>query len=135
VGRILIVEDVAELAEELMRAAPHGHELVRAASTAEAIARLNDERVDLVVTALVLERDFEDGLKIAKAAAARVTPCPAIIVTSYGTPQTCGAAIRERAFDYIERNSPGIDFGELLRWKMSLALAPSAYSQVASPPG
>ncbi len=122
-GRILIVEDVLELAEEIARAAPAGHEVVTAVTTHEALRMLEHDRVDLVVTALVLERDFQDGLQVVQAALKVSPTCQTIIVTSYGTPDTCLKAIQARVFDYIERNSPGIDFIELLRWKMCLALS------------
>ena len=122
-ARILIVEDVAELAEELRSAAPEGHELVSIASKEGAVEYLKEISVDLVVTALVLETgDYQDGLTVVRTSRQTSSTCKAIVVSSFSTPETCLEAIRAGAFDYIERNSPGIDFVGFLRWRMSIAL-------------
>jgi DNA-binding NtrC family response regulator len=123
-ARILIVEDAEELADELRTAVGPDHEITVLTNSGEAIRFIDANPIDLLVTALVLETgDFEDGLRVVSAAR-RSHPAPqAIIITSYGTPETCVQAIGAGAFDYIERNSPGIDFVQFLRWKVSLALA------------
>jgi len=124
VSRILLVEDVADLATELQASVPEGHEIIVAISRSEAVGLLDREPIDLVVTALVLEAgDYSDGLAVTRAAADRPLPIPAIIVASFSTPETCLKAIQAGAFDYIERNSPGIAFERLLGWKISKALA------------
>jgi CheY-like chemotaxis protein len=125
VAQILIVEDVRELAEEMRSAMGTGHDISFAARSSEAAQRLQDAQVDLVVTALVLETgDYRDGLRVVEAAHDSPRPVPVIVVASYSTPEVCGRAIRAGAFDYIERNSPGIDFVEVLRWKAAQALHP-----------
>jgi DNA-binding NtrC family response regulator len=131
-ARILIVEDVAELREELRRAVDAEHDVFGAASAAEASSFLHSSAVDLVITAMVLETgDYTDGLGVVRSVTARNPAARAIVVTSYSTPEMCVKAIRAGVFDYIERNSPGINFFEVLRWKIRLAVhsaAPAAAS-------
>ena len=122
-ARILVVEHVEELAEELRAAVGTGHETIPAASRSDALRVLQVDIVDLVITALVLETgDYREGLDVIRAARERNPAVQAIIVTSYSTPATCREAIGVGVFDYIERNSPGLDFFEFLRCKIALAL-------------
>src|SRR5437867_2428180 len=122
-ARILVVEDVEELAEELERAVGPGHSVFCAGSRTQALRALEEEVFDLVVTALVLETgDYNDGVSVVRAARQKNPVAQTILVCSYSTPEACREAIRAGVFDYIERNSPGIDFYELLRWKIALAL-------------
>jgi DNA-binding NtrC family response regulator len=125
VARILLVEDVSELRQQLRSALDPAHETCDAVSARDALRRLDEQPFDLVISALVLETgDYqEDGLAVVRKATATVPPVPAIIVASYSIPRTCVEAIEAGVFDYVERNSPGVDFVRLLRHKVSSALA------------
>jgi DNA-binding NtrC family response regulator len=125
VARILLVEDLSELRQELRSAVDASHETCDACSAREALGRLDEQAFDLVICALVLETGdyMEDGLAVVRKATRSVPPAHAIIVASYSTPRTCVDAIEAGVYDYVERNSPGIDFVRLLRHKVSSALA------------
>lgn len=125
-ARVLIVEDLPELAEELEAAVPAGNDVVLAVRSQDARDELSHRSADVVITALVLETgDYEDGIRVIDAALKSNPACRVIVVCSYSTRETCVAAIRAGAFAYIERNSPGIDFPAMLRWQVLAALATS----------
>jgi len=124
VARVLIVEDLAELADEMRAAVPADHNVAYAKSRQAALAELDRTAADVVITALVLETgDYEDGVAVTRAALVRNPACRVILVCSYSTPDTCIAAIRAGVFAYLERNSPGLDFAAMLRWQVVTALA------------
>jgi DNA-binding NtrC family response regulator len=132
VARVLIVEDLPELADELRTAVPFGHDVVAATSKREALGALAEHAADVVITALVLDTgSYGDGVAVTRAALERHSACRVIVVSSYSTPESCVAAIDAGAFDYIERSSPGIDFARVIRWKIAAALARGSADTVA----
>jgi response regulator of citrate/malate metabolism len=62
-----------------------------------------------------------DGLSVLKAA--RSTEfTQVIVITAYGEPQLSETSMHLGAFDYLERNAPGLHFRAVLNRKMHLAL-------------
>ena len=121
-NRILVVDDTAEL-RELYRAAVEDddREVVEASDAASAAELLRKESFDVVVTDLRMERKTA-GLAVL-AAARDVDPrTQVIVVTVFGTPEVSVEVMKQGAFDYLLRNSPGLDFFAVLRHKINLAL-------------
>jgi DNA-binding NtrC family response regulator len=90
-SRILVVDDedaVRTLMLEILERA--GHEVVGAATAAEALARLEDNRIELVVSDLVMPG--LSGVELLELLHERHPELPVVIVTGAGTPTNLGAA-------------------------------------------
>jgi two-component system response regulator HydG len=100
--RILVVEDdrpqadaVAETLERM------GHTCVVVTEPRRALAIIEDDGFDLVITDLVMH-DI-DGLEILRAAKRMDPTAEVILVTGHGTIETAVQAMREGAYDYITK--------------------------------
>src|SRR5678815_2036356 len=99
---VLLVEDKAELREMLTHAltrmslAP-----VAAGSVEEALQRLRKQRFSAVLTDLKLPTGT--GFDILRAALDEDAATPVIIMTAYGTITQAVEAMREGAFDFIQK--------------------------------
>jgi len=108
--RILIVDDEAsqrELVAGFLQ--KQGHEVFLAGGGAEALERVKDARVDLVLS------DFKmpgmSGLDLLRGVKAVNPEIPFILVTAYGTVEMAVQAMKEGAVDYITKP---LDLEELL---------------------
>jgi DNA-binding NtrC family response regulator len=120
-GRILVVEDKADARRNLVWAAESFADVGVAANANEAVGLLNKQRYDLVVTDLKME-ESESGMDVLRAAKRNDPHTQVIVITAFGSPDVSVRAMREGAFDYIERDRPGLDFLEMLRHKIRLAI-------------
>ncbi len=119
--KILVVDDDPELREDLEWAASgRDRQVVTAASAKEAIQKLEDDDFDLVVTDLRMETQVA-GLQILQFAKGKNAHTQVILCTAYGTVQVGLEAMQYGALDYVERNSPGIDYLAMIRQKIELA--------------
>ncbi len=108
--RILIVEDKESLRRMLRQTLEAaGYPAGEAADGAEATRLLADARYDLVVTDLKLPK--RDGLQVLKAAREADPETQVIVMTAFGTVATAVQAMKEGAFDYIEKDA---DFADRL---------------------
>lgn len=99
-GRILIVDDEARMTESLCALlARQGHVVSGALDAAEAIALLNREDFDVVVTDLRLPGP--SGLEVLKAAHVADPERPVIIMTAYASVEAAVAAIADGAYDFL----------------------------------
>jgi DNA-binding NtrC family response regulator len=108
--RILIVEDkdgLRRMLRQTLEAA--GYPVAEAADGAEAARKLAEGRYDLVVTDLKLPK--RDGLQVLKAAREADPESQVIVMTAYGSVATAVQAMKEGAFDYIEKDA---DFADRL---------------------
>ena len=108
--RILIVEDkdgLRRMLRQTLEAA--GHPVAEAADGAEATRKLADARYDLVVTDLKLPK--RDGLQVLKAAKEADPESQVIVMTAFGTVASAVQAMKDGAFDYIEKEA---DFADRL---------------------
>jgi two-component system response regulator HydG len=104
VADILIVEDEVAHAEAMEEGLSRlGHRCRVAHDVASAIARLTSERVDIVVTDLVLGRDQDGGMQVLAASRQHAPGAKVILVTAHSSVQTCRTALQQGAFDYIEK--------------------------------
>lgn len=101
-ARILIADDEPDsrkaLAELLGR---WGHAVQEAADGAEALRRALERQPDLVITDLVMPG--MDGLWLLRAIREELDDVPVILLTGRGTIDTAVEAIREGAYDFLEK--------------------------------
>ncbi|MDD4890564.1 MAG: sigma-54 dependent transcriptional regulator [Phycisphaerae bacterium] len=107
---VLIVDDEEPLADSMAEGlARHGYKCRTAYAPAQARAMLQSTPPDILITDLKLEADKE-GLELL-AMAKQVDPkIEVILVTAFGTIDTCRSALQQGAFDYITKP---LDLGEM----------------------
>lgn len=100
--RILLVEDEATLAIPLTDALQeHGHEVTHIADGAAALAWLNSNLVDIVVSDIRLPHG--DGMQILQRARQQQPPAEVLIMTGYATVEQAVDALQEGAYSYLEK--------------------------------
>jgi DNA-binding NtrC family response regulator len=99
---ILLVEDKDAL-RTMLRAAleDQGHQVIEARDEAEAAARLQDARVELVLSDLRLTTG--DGFGVLRAAKDLDPDLPVIVMTAYGSIQDAVQAMKEGALDFLAK--------------------------------
>lgn len=101
-GAILIVEDkesMAQMLRETMETA--GYQTTVARDGMEAIRRLKEEKIDLVLTDLKLPK--KSGIDVLMAAKEENSVLPVIVMTAFGSVDVAVKAIKEGAFDFITK--------------------------------
>ncbi|MBI4550633.1 MAG: sigma-54-dependent Fis family transcriptional regulator [Candidatus Latescibacteria bacterium] len=99
---ILIADDDARTRATLGKVLEEdGYRVVQAEDGLEALKKLQDERVDLLL--LDLKMPQLDGLTILRALGDRTTTMPVIVFTAYGTIQTAVEAMKLGAYDFLEK--------------------------------
>src|SRR5260370_1376175 len=76
-----------------------GYQVATAASVKDAVAHLEGDPIDLVISDMRLGQ--ESGLSVLKVARGNPVPPEVILITAFGTPSAAVAAMREGAYDYI----------------------------------
>lgn len=76
---------------------------------------------DVVVTDMVMETP-DSGLEILQAALTKDVFTEVIVLTAYGNVANAVECMKRGAFDYVEKNIPGVDVFELLSLKLEQAL-------------
>ena len=100
--RILLVEDKAELREMLQTALTRmGYEADAAAGVGEALALLRHHRYSAALTDLKLPAG--SGMDVLHAALEADAAMPVVIMTAYGGIADAVAAMREGAYDFIQK--------------------------------
>jgi DNA-binding NtrC family response regulator len=100
--RVLIVDDEAgsrEALAELMQR--WGYDVQTASDGTEALRRAIEGHPDVILTDLVMPN--MDGLWLLRALRAEMPDCPVVLLTARGTIQTAVEAIKEGAYDFIEK--------------------------------
>ena len=106
---VLLVEDKQELREMLTHALSRmGFDAVPVGNAEEAARKLRQQRFSAVLTDLRLPQD--SGLAVLKAAMQEDAALPVVVMTAYGTVAQAVEAMREGAFDFIQKP---IDLGHL----------------------
>ncbi|PYQ10985.1 MAG: hypothetical protein DMH00_09505 [Acidobacteria bacterium] len=99
---ILIAEDESTLREGLSQAfSENGFKVVQAASGREAMEKLERQGFDLVVTDLKMPGG--DGLEVLRRSRNVNEDTPVIIMTAFGTVEGAVEAIKQGAYDYIQK--------------------------------
>jgi DNA-binding NtrC family response regulator len=101
-GRVLIVDDEADGREALAElAARWGHEVQTASDGTEGLRRAIEWHPDVILTDLVMPG--RDGLWLLRALQAELPDCPVLLLTGRGSIQLAVQAIREGAWEFIEK--------------------------------
>ncbi len=99
---ILIAEDESTLREGLSQAfSESGFKVAQAASGREAIEKMERQVFDLVVTDLKMPGG--DGMEVLRRARHVSEQTPVIIMTAFGTVEGAVEAIKQGAYDYIQK--------------------------------
>jgi two-component system response regulator HydG len=131
-SRVLVVDDIAEMAETLADGlAENGFEAVACASSAEAARRLASEPFDVLVTDLRMPE--VDGMGLLAISRSASPERPVLVMTGYGAIETAVDAIRQGAYHYMTKPFSGaelalfvgraLDEGRLRRETRSLRAA------------
>jgi DNA-binding NtrC family response regulator len=101
-GRILVADNDAEMVTMLHRHLEgDGHAIVTAATGAGALAAVEREEFDAILTDLVM--DEVDGLALLRAAQVSQPGARVILMTAFGSLETAIEAMREGAYDYLTK--------------------------------
>ncbi|MDO5529516.1 MAG: sigma-54 dependent transcriptional regulator [Paracoccus sp. (in: a-proteobacteria)] len=101
---ILIVDDekdIRELISDILR--DEGFQTRMASNSDEAISRLNDAEPALMVLDIWLKDSRMDGIDILKQVKRNNPDVPVIIISGHGNIEIAVAAIRQGAYDFIEK--------------------------------
>ena len=121
---ILIVDDEEDVRQTLSRRLEReGHQVDTAASQEEGVRALREapKPYDVVLTDMLME-DADSGLVILKEAMARDLFTEVIVLTAYGNVANAVECMKRGAFDYVEKNIPGVDVFDLIAMKIDQAL-------------
>jgi DNA-binding NtrC family response regulator len=100
--RVLIVDDETDSRDALAELAQRwGYDVQTAKDGNEALRRAIEWHPDVILTDLVMPN--MDGLWLLRALRAELPECPVVLLTGRGTVQTAVQAIKEGAFDFIEK--------------------------------
>ena len=103
-ARILVVDDeltMVQMVSELLRA--EGHEVFPYTTGTAALAGLDEHLPELVITDLNLEKTKTEGLDIVKKARALSPPAEVIVITGFATVGSAVEAMKQGAYDYLEK--------------------------------
>ncbi|MFO0756839.1 MAG: sigma-54 dependent transcriptional regulator, partial [Byssovorax sp.] len=99
---VLVVDDEIQMAEMLADGlSDRGYMALAVASSEAAIARLDEEPVDALVTDLRMPQ--VDGLELLAASRRRIPDLPVIVMTAYGAIDSAVESIHRGAFHYLTK--------------------------------
>jgi len=99
---ILIVEDREGLAKMLSQTlSESGYEVVWAKDGREGIAKVQEQKIDLVVTDMKLP--FKSGFEVLEATKEQNSAIPVIVMTAYGSIDIAVKAVKAGAYDFISK--------------------------------
>lgn len=122
--RVLVIDDEEEVRDAIQRRLEReGFKVDQADSQGAGISRIEQAEppYDLILTDMVME-DPQSGVKTLEAALSRDIFSEVIVLTAYGNVGNAVECMRRGAFDYIEKNIPGVDVYELLILKINQAM-------------
>lgn len=122
--RLLVVDDEDEVRDAVARRMRReGYEVDQASclqAAVDAIAGASPS-YDLVLTDMVMDEP-DSGVRTLEAALGRDIFTEVIVLTAYGNVSNAVDCMRRGAFDYVEKNIPGVDVYELIAIKVKQAL-------------
>lgn len=123
-ARVLVIDDEEGVLNAVSRRLGRaGHTVDTASNAADGIEKINagDHPYDAIVTDMSMDSP-DAGLQVLHAAFARDLFAEVLVMTAYGNVANAVECMRRGAFDYIEKNSPGVDAFETLVEKIGQAL-------------
>jgi len=103
-AKVVLVDDevtMVQLVTELLRA--QGHEVFPFTNGVAAAGALEGIGPELVITDLYLDKTGAYGLEILKKARALPSPATVILITAFGSIETAVEAMKQGAYDYLEK--------------------------------
>jgi DNA-binding NtrC family response regulator len=103
-AKVLLVDDdltMLQMVAELLR--QEGHEVIPISNGSAALAGLTTHVPELVITDLYFDKTQAHGLEVVQKARALSPPAVVIVITGFGTIETAVEAMKNGAFDYLEK--------------------------------
>jgi len=125
-AKILVVDDeitMIQITSELLKA--EGHEVFPCSHIESATSILESQRPELVITDLYLEKSKPVGLTVLSKARALNPPAVVVVITGFATVQTAVEAMKNGAFDYLQKPFNLEDFKLTVRRALSYTQAVS----------
>lgn len=122
--RLLVIDDEEAVVTAVKRRLERvGYAVDTAGTAADGMEKItsSEKPYDAVVTDMSMD-DPDSGLKVLSAAFSRDLFAEVIVMTAYGNVSNAVECMRRGAFDYIEKNAPGVDVYEILTMKIAQAL-------------
>lgn len=122
--RVLVIDDEEAVRSAVKRRLERdNYEVDTADSQAAGIEAIKTHNppYDVVVTDMVMETPAS-GLEVLQAALSTDVFTEVIVLTAYGNVANAVECMKRGAFDYVEKNIPGVDVFELLSIKLAQAL-------------
>ncbi|HWA82196.1 MAG TPA: response regulator [Fimbriimonadaceae bacterium] len=122
--RVLVIDDEEGVLNAVRRRLEReGYKVSTCSNAAEAAEAISaaPKPYDVVVTDMSMDNP-NSGLDVLSAAFARDLFAEVIVMTAYGNVGNAVECMRRGAFDYIEKNTPGVDAYEVLSIKIDQAM-------------
>lgn len=122
--KILIVDDEDSVRAAVKRRLERDGHVVDEADNEKAAAeriQASEQSYDIVVTDMVMNSE-QAGVEVLKSAIASDIFTEVIVLTAYGNVANAVECMKLGAFDYVEKNIPGVDVYDLLAMKVEQAL-------------
>jgi DNA-binding NtrC family response regulator len=103
-ARVLLVDDeltMVQMVSELLR--QEGHEVFPFTNGNAAIAALTTHSPEVVITDLYFDKTRAHGLEVIRKSRALNPPAVVIVITGFGSIETAVEAMKNGAFDYLEK--------------------------------
>jgi DNA-binding NtrC family response regulator len=103
-AKVLLVDDdltMLQMVAELLR--QEGHEVFPFSNGNAALTGLTTHSPDVVITDLYFDKTRAHGLEVVQKARALSPPAVVIVITGFGTIETAVEAMKNGAFDYLEK--------------------------------
>src|SRR2546421_6353640 len=103
-ARVLLVDDELTMVQMVAELPGHeGHEVFPYTNGAAALAGLAEHQPELVITDLYFDKTRAHGLEILAKARELSPPAVVIVITGFGSIETAVDAMKNGAFDYLEK--------------------------------
>ena len=122
--RVLVIDDEEAVRTAVKRRLERdGYSVVTADCQAAGIEAIEKQSppFDVVVADMVMESPTS-GLEVMQSALSTDVFTEVIVLTAYGNVANAVECMKRGAFDYVEKNIPGVDVFELLSLKLQQAL-------------
>ncbi len=122
--RIIVIDDEEAVRSVVKRRLERdGYTVETADSQTAGIEAIKSKKppFDIVVTDMVMELP-NSGLEVLQAALGTDVFTEVIVLTAYGNVGNAVECMKRGAFDYVEKNIPGVDVFEILSLKITQAL-------------
>jgi DNA-binding NtrC family response regulator len=122
--KVLVIDDEEAVLQAIRRRLERsGYVVDTASGTDEGIEMIdaNENPYGVIVTDMSMDSP-DSGLHVLQAALGRDLFAEVIVMTAYGNVANAVECMKRGAFDYIEKNSPGVDAYEILAIKVGQAM-------------